>query len=55
VVARLQELAEAMRGDLGRDGEGAPGCRDVGKVAGALPILGFDGKPRAGFEAAKSR
>ncbi|MEY5026335.1 MAG: hypothetical protein RLZZ244_1863 [Verrucomicrobiota bacterium] len=31
VVARLQKLAEAMDGDLGRDGVG-PGCRELGRV-----------------------
>ena len=50
-VAKLQQLVEAMKADLGLDGDGAPGSRELGKVADAQPILGFDGKPRAGFEA----
>lgn len=49
-VAKLQALVEAMKGDLGLDGEQAPGCRELGKVSDAQPIIGYDGKPRAGFE-----
>ena len=50
-VAKLRQLAEAMKADLGLDGDGAPGSRELGKVADAQPIIGFDGKPRSGFEA----
>lgn len=50
VVAHLQGLADAIRGDLGLSGIG-PGCRELGKVANAQPIIGFDGKTRAEFEA----
>jgi len=50
-VAKLQQLVEGMKTDLGLDGDGAPGSRELGKVADAQPIIGFDGKPRAGFEA----
>jgi len=49
-IANLRALAEAMKGDLGLDNIG-PGCRALGKVANAQPIIGFDGKPRPGFEA----
>ncbi len=50
-VAKLQALAATMKGDLGLDGEKATGRRELGKVADAQPIIGFDDKPRAGFEA----
>lgn len=50
-VAKLQALVAAMKDDLGLDGDNAPGSRELGKVADAQPIIGFDGKPRAGFEA----
>ncbi len=49
-VAKLRALADAMKGDLGLGGIG-PGCRALGKVADAQPLIGFDGKPRPGFEA----
>ncbi len=49
-VARLLGLAAAMKDDLGLEGVG-PGCRELGKVAEAVPLLGFDGVPRKGFEA----
>ena len=50
VVRELQGLVEAMKGDLGVDGE-APGSRPLGKVEGAQPLIGHDGKVREGFEA----
>ena len=50
-VAKLQALAAAVKDDLGLDGEKVPGSRELGKVAEAQPLLGYDGKPRAGFEA----
>ncbi len=48
-VRQLQALVTAMRDDLGLDGP-APGSRELGKVENAEPLIGFDGKPRAGFE-----
>jgi arylsulfatase A-like enzyme len=48
VVARLQALAEATRGDLGLTGLG-PGVRPLGKVGQPAPILDHDGKVRAGL------
>lgn len=50
VVEKLQSLVEAMRDDLGIDGE-APGSRPLGKVENAQPLIGQDGKVREGFEA----
>jgi arylsulfatase A len=49
VVKRLQSLAEAMQADLGTDGIG-PGVRPLGRVANPQPLIGTDGKIRAGFE-----
>jgi arylsulfatase A-like enzyme len=49
VVARLQQLAEAMQNDLGTDGLG-PACRTMGRVKEPLPLIGHDGKIRKGFE-----
>ncbi len=48
-AAQLQTLVDAMKGDLGLDGP-APGSRALGKVEHAEPLIGFDGKTRAGFE-----
>jgi arylsulfatase A len=48
VVRRLRQLAEPMREDLGWDGIG-PGCRPLGKVAGAQPLIDHEGTIRAGF------
>ena len=48
-VAKLRALAEATDSDLGRTGAG-PGVRTLGKVENPQPLLGHDGKPRAGFE-----
>jgi arylsulfatase A-like enzyme len=45
VVQRLQAVAEKTRDDLGLDGIG-PGCRPLGKVDNAKPIIGHDGKFR---------
>jgi len=41
-VKRLRELADRMKDDLGLDGIG-PGCRPLGKVDNAQPIIGHDG------------
>jgi arylsulfatase A len=46
IVQRLTALADATRGDLGRDGVG-PGCRPLGRVAHAEPLLQPDGTVRA--------
>jgi arylsulfatase A-like enzyme len=45
VVARLEQLAEQVRHDLGTEGVG-PGCRPLGTVSAARPIIGHDGKFR---------
>ncbi len=49
IVAKLQKLVEAMKEDLGVSGIG-PGCRPLGKVKNAQPLIGQDGKVRPGFE-----
>ena len=49
IVARLEKLVAQMRDDLGVSGFG-PGCRSLGKVEDALPLIGYDGKVRPGFE-----
>jgi arylsulfatase A len=46
VVRRLQALAQTMEGDLGLDGIG-PGCRPLGHVQKAQPLIGYDGAVRA--------
>ena len=51
VVAELARLAELMDDDLGTDGIG-PGCRTLGRVDDARPLIDHDGRTRAGFEAA---
>lgn len=52
VVKRLTGLAEAMKDDLGVVGPG-PGCRELGKVKDARPLIDTDGKIRPGFEPKK--
>lgn len=47
---QLEALVAAMRDDLGLAGR-AVGSRELGKVTNAQPIIGHDGKVRAGFEA----
>jgi arylsulfatase A-like enzyme len=42
VVARLRGLADQTKDDLGLDGIG-PGCRPLGKVVNAQPIISHDG------------
>lgn len=49
-VTRLRAAADRMKGDLGLDGIG-PGCRALGKVQGAKPLIDHEGKVREGFEA----
>ncbi len=51
VVARLRELADATKDDLGVEGKG-PGCRPLGHAENAQPLIDHDGKIREGFEAA---
>jgi len=48
VVAELLALAEAMDADLGRDKIG-PGCRALGRVENAVPIIDQDGKTSPAF------
>jgi len=45
-VQRLGGLADQMKGDLGLDCIG-PGCRPLGKVRHAQPIISHDGRVRA--------
>ncbi len=52
VAKRLEGLVEAMKDDLGLDGIGH-GCRELGRVKNARPLIGLDGKIRPGFEARK--
>lgn len=49
IVKKLEELAAAMKDDLGLTGVG-PGCRPLGKVKDARPLIDKDGKVRPGFE-----
>jgi arylsulfatase A-like enzyme len=49
VVKRLRALAIAQKDDLGVVGVG-PGCRLLGTVENPQPLIGYDGKVRAGFE-----
>jgi arylsulfatase A len=49
IVKKLQSLAEAIKDDLGLDGV-APGCRELGRMGSAEPLIGSDGKVRKGFE-----
>jgi len=48
VVTRLHGIAGQMRDDLGLDGIG-PGCRALGKVQDAKPIIDHDGSIRPEF------
>ena len=52
VVAKLESLVDAMKGDLGIDGP-APGSRTLGKVENPAPIIGLDGKIRREFDASE--
>ena len=49
VVAKLRAIAAAQKDDLGVTDIG-PGCRPLGKVENAQPLIDHDGKVRAGFE-----
>jgi len=49
VVLELQAVANLMKDDLGLDGIG-PGCRPLGRVEDAKPLIDHDGKVREGFE-----
>jgi len=53
VVARLRGIADQMRDDLGLDALG-PGCRELGKVSDAKPIIDYDGTVRAELRGAAS-
>ena len=52
IVAELRGLIDAMDQDLGADGRG-PGCRPLGKVDDARPLIAPDGTIRPGFEPAE--
>ena len=49
VVTRLMQLADQMKDDLGVEGIG-PGCRPLGRVESAEPLIAHDGTVRQGFE-----
>ena len=49
VIRRLRGLAAKMAGDLGVKDIG-PGCRPLGKVENARPLIDHDGRIREGFE-----
>jgi len=50
MVASLQKQAEAMKLDLGDKTKDAPGVRELGRVEHPQPLIGHDGKVRAGFD-----
>jgi arylsulfatase A len=52
VVKKLEGLVAAMKDDLGVD-EVGPGCRELGRVKNARPLIGPDGAIRPGFEPKK--
>ncbi|MEX2188530.1 MAG: sulfatase-like hydrolase/transferase, partial [Pirellulales bacterium] len=49
VVEKLRKLVDAMDADLGVDGRGA-GCRELGKVKDARPLIDMQGRIRPGLE-----
>jgi arylsulfatase A len=49
VVTRLRSLADQTANDLGLDGIG-PGCRALGKVTDAKPIISHDGTFRTDLQ-----
>lgn len=49
IVRKLQAISATMKDDLGTEGIG-PGCRPLGKVEDARPLIDRTGKVRAGFE-----
>jgi arylsulfatase A len=53
VVKRLRQVAQLTDDDLGIEGIG-PGCRPLGRVKNAKPLINHDGQVREGFEAAES-
>lgn len=54
VVKRLQQLADAMAGDLGTEGEG-PGVRPLGRVKNPQPFIAPDGTVRKNAVGTKKR
>lgn len=52
IVKKLEGLVAIMKDDLGLTGIG-PGCRPLGKVKDARPLIDKDGKVRPGFEPKK--
>src|SRR5690606_35927797 len=48
IVTQLRRLAEEMQDDLGTTGIG-PGCRQLGQVANARPLIDHDGTIREPF------
>jgi arylsulfatase A len=49
VVQQLLLLSETMRDDLGLE-ELGPGCRALGRVSAAVPLINHDGSIRPGFK-----
>lgn len=45
VMARLQQLAQTMKNDLGLEGIG-PGCRALGRIVNPQPLIAHDGAVR---------
>jgi hypothetical protein len=48
-VEGIKALVATMKADLGLDGL-ASGCRPLGKVTNAAPLMDWDGKVRPGCE-----
>ena len=49
-VAKLRAQAEMMKADLGDKTKDFPGVRPLGRVVNPQPLIGHDGKVRAGFD-----
>lgn len=49
IVEKMEALVKLAEGDLGLDGI-RPGCRPLGRVENAEPLIDYDGKVRPGFE-----
>jgi arylsulfatase A-like enzyme len=54
IVKQLMAIAEGTKGDLGMSGMG-PGCRELGRVQKAGPLIDREGKIRNGLEPDQTR
>jgi arylsulfatase A len=54
IVQRLKTQAQQMKDDLGLDGVG-PGCRELGRVTSAKPLMQHDGTIRPEYNKQNSR